>query len=956
MKTKKLIIIDGNALIHRSFHALPPNLKTKDGTLVNAVYGFTSFLLKALLEFKPEYVVLTLDKKGPTFRHEAYDKYKATRVKAPDELYEQIPLVKEVAQALNIPIFELTGYEADDLIGTICHKLKAEKDLLKIIITGDMDTLQLVDKNTEVYTMSRGLNDTVIYNEDQVEARYGLKPSQIIDYKALRGDPSDNIPGVRGIGEKTATELLQKFHDLDSLYRALKKNRATASPRILESLKEHEADAYLSQKLATIHLEAPLKFNLTDINFTDFDLEKVLDIFNRLEFRSLLGKIKDLRGQLSRPLRQNGATKKTGRAEGENYPNHKFQRNHEKNHYYLIENDTDFKNFLKKLKSAKAFTFDVETTSLDPLTCGFLGLSFSWQSGVAYFLSLKIKDKLGNIALKNKTADLFSYQAQVSKAKPAVPKTGNLHPWLKQLAPIFANEKIKKHGHNLKFDSRVLRAQGLIIKGLDFDTMIASYLLNPENRQHGLDSLAFAELGWEKISKKDLLGEGKDKQAWTEVEPARLANYSDEDADYTERLVKIFRNRLKKSDLTSLFNKIEMPLVKVLATMEDWGIKVDPAFLKRLDKKLSLDLSALEKKIHHLAGVKFNINSTKQLKEILFEKLEIPTDNIKKTKTGFSTAEDELNKLWELHPIIPLLKDYRELSKLLSTYVRALPELINPLTGRIHTSYNQTVAATGRLSSNDPNLQNIPTKTEVGRQVRTAFVAAPGYKLVSFDYSQVELRLVADIAGDETMIKAFKDGKDIHTITAGAINDVKLDEVTKKMRNEAKAVNFGIIYGQGPHGLSQGAGIPYFKAKEFIDKYFESYPKIKKFMDQTIKQARRDGYVSTLFGRRRPLPDLNSQVMMLRRAAERMAINTPIQGTAADLIKLAMIKIHQLITDRKDEIRLLLQVHDELIFEIRDDKIKSYGSKIKKIMEEVIKLKVPIRAEFSSGANWGELK
>lgn len=940
MKTKKLIIIDGNALIHRSFHALPPTLKTKDGLLVNAVYGFTSFLLKALLEFKPEYVALTLDKKGPTFRHEAYTEYKATRVKAPDELYEQIPLVKEVADALSIPIFELSGYEADDLIGTICAKLKSEKNLLKIIITGDMDTLQLVDKDTEVYTMSRGLSDTVIYNETKVLERYGLKPDQIIDYKALRGDPSDNIPGVKGIGEKTATELLLEFKDLNNLYRAVKEKNSKIPPKILEKLQEHKAEAFLSQELATINLSAPISFNLEDINFSDFNLDTVLSLFNRLEFKSLLNKIKDLRDQIKPKDKKNELG-------GTDYANEaKFERNSQKLKYHLIDSGTEFNSFLKKLKTVKAFAFDAETTGLDPLRAGLLGISFAWQTGEAYFLSIRTPEKYKTSKTKN---DLFSSQEIKVDNK-------NLHPWLKTLAPIFENPKIKKYGHNLKFDLRVLQAQGLEVNGLNFDTMIASYLINPENRQHGLDALSFSELSWEKISKDDLLGKGKTKISWTDVPNEKLASYSAEDADCTNRLTKIFQKKLKAANLEDLFNKIEMPLVSVLANMENQGIKVDSNFLKKLDKKLGQDLNELEQKIHQMAGQKFNINSTKQLKEILFEKLEIPTDNIKKTKTGFSTAEDELNKLWELHPIIPLLKDYRELSKLLSTYVRALPDLINPLSGRIHTTYNQTVAATGRLSSNDPNLQNIPTKTEIGRQVRTAFVAEKGYKLVSFDYSQIELRIVADIANDPTLIKAFRENKDIHTITAAAINGVTLDEVTKKMRNEAKAVNFGIIYGQGPHGLSQGAGIPYFKAKEFIDKYFLSYPKIKKFMDQTIKLARRDGFVSTLFGRQRPLSDINSQIVMIRKAAERMAINTPIQGTAADLIKMAMIKIYEMIKDKTEEIKLLLQVHDELIFEIRQDKIGFYAPKIKKIMEEVIKLKVPIIAEYGQGDNWGELK
>jgi len=915
-KTKaKLVIIDGNALIHRSFHALPATLRTKKGVLVNAVYGFTSFLLKALNELHPEYVVLTLDKKEKTFRHEAYADYKAKRVKAPDELYEQIPLVKQVATAFNIPIFELSGFEADDLIGTICEKTKKEKNLEKIIITGDLDTLQLINEQTKVYTMSRGLSDSVLYGPAEVKARFNLNPNQIIDYKALRGDASDNIPGVKGIGEKTASDLLVKFKTLDNLYRAVEKNSPKIKPRILGLLKEHKKDAYFSQELATINLNVPLDFSLAKISYSHFDLKNVFQLFSELEFNSLLGKVKELRETLNKEqAASNDQAKMTSGEE-------KFARNTKEFNYQLINDDKKFTTFFNALKKQKTITIDTETSGLDPLTSNLIGLSFSWQAGEAYFV----------IANEHR---------------------------LKKLKPILEDKKIKKYGHNLKFDWRVLKNQNIKLTGLAFDTMIASYLLNPGNRQHSLDSLAFTELGFEKINKKDLAAGQATQLAFDfqSFDPEKLSLYSCEDADFTNRLVKILEKKLNTAGLKKLFTEIEMPLVPILGSMENNGIKLDTKPLTALNKEVSLKISHLEKEIYKLAAEKFNINSTKQLKVILFEKLAIPTNNIKKTKTGFSTAEEELEKLNDLHPIIPLLRDYRELNKLQTTYLKALPTLINPKTGRLHTNFNQTITATGRLSSTDPNLQNIPTRTDEGRKIREAFVAAPGYEFVGFDYSQIELRLAAHLSSDKKMIATFRNGEDIHAATAAEINDVALSEVTKKMRREAKAINFGILYGQGPHGLSQSAGISYTRAKEFIKKYFTIFSNVKKMLDKSIKEAQEKEYTITLFGRKRHLPEINSNIPMIRRGAERMAMNTPIQGTAADLIKLAMVKINQLIDGHEEEIKMLLQIHDELIFEIKKDKLDFYAPKIKAIMEGVIKLQVPIVVEENRGHNWGDLK
>jgi DNA polymerase I len=925
-KRPKLMIIDGHALIHRSFHALPTTLTTKDGTIVNAVYGFTSFLLKAFLEFKPEYVALTLDRKAPTFRHEEFADYKGTRTAAPDELYEQVPIVKEVAKALDIPIFELDGYEADDLIGTITKRAEAETEFESYIVTGDMDSLQLVDARTKVYAMSRGLNDSTTYDEAQVITRYGLKPNQIVDYKALRGDVSDNIPGVKGIGEKTATELLQNFKTLDGVYKATEKNDPKIKPRICELLKTYRDDAYMSQSLATIKRDVKFDLNWDLLKLDTFDVEQATELFIRLEFRSLINKLNLIKGIATDDKKEAA-------------PVDKFERNRRDKKYILISDDKSFSDFLKKLKTVKYFAFDTETSSLDPITAELLGISFSWERDTAYYLDL-------SHGKAQKTADLFSYQKSTEVA----------HPWLEELKPILTDAKIKKCAHNAKFDWRVLKNQGVIVNGLFFDSMLASYLLNPDNRQHSLDATSFRELGWEKISTYDLIGKGKDQISFSQVDPEKIAQYSGEDANCTWLLSDVLSKKLKKENLLKLLDEIELPLTTVLANMEENGILLDAKILKKIEGDLAIRLKKLAKNIYELAGEEFNINSPKQLQTILFEKLKIDTKGIKKTKTGISTADEELEKLLDEHKIISLIQNYRELNKLQSTYVLSLPLLINSKTGRIHTSYNQTIAATGRLSSTEPNLQNIPTRGEEGQKIRSAFVAQKGYKFLGLDYSQIELRLAAHLSGDKKMIKAFRDKEDIHRATAAEINEVELEEVTKQMRYEAKAINFGILYGQGPHGLAQNAKIPYKHAQEFIAKYFEAYPSIRKMIDKSINEARENGYATTIFGRKRYLPELDSNNVMIRRGAERMAINTPLQGTAADLIKLAMINIAEAIKDHDDEIKMLLQIHDELIFEIKEDKIDTWLPKLKDLMENAITLKVPIVVDLAIGDNWGELK
>ena len=786
--------------------------------------------------------------------------------------------------------------------------------------------------------MSRGLSESVTYDEAAVEARYGLKPEQMVDYKGLRGDPSDNIPGVRGIGEKTATELLKEFKTLDELYEAIdtdSKRLEKVKPRILGLLKQYREDAFLSKRLATIKRDVPIDFDLEKVKFGEFDKAELVKLFSELEFKSLLPRVQELGSSVERA---------GGREEEKKEQVDKFTRNKELFKYSLVDSDEDFEKFLVKLKKQKEFVIDTETTSLDPLTTGLLGVSFSWKEGEAYYINFKSH----NAQRTTHNVNLFNFNEKQDE--------GGLErkDWLEKLGPILGDEGVKKYGHNTKFDLRVLENKGMKARGIVFDTMIASYLLNPGSRQHNLDAITFTELGFEKISKEDLLGKGKEKVDFGEVALEKMYIYSCEDADFTFRLVKKLSKELKDNKLEKLFEEIEMPLVYALGQMEDTGIMLDNKFLDELRKNIDKKIKKLEAKIKGLAGMDFNINSTQQLREVLFEKLEIPTNLVSKTKTGLSTAADELAKLKDLHPIIVLIQEYRELNKLSTTYINAFPELVSKKTGRLHTCYNQTVTATGRLSSTEPNLQNIPIRTELGREIRKAFVADKGYKLLSLDYSQIELRLAAHMSGDKRMIEAFQKEEDIHTATAAAINGIGLDEVTPELRREAKAVNFGILYGQGSHGLAQAADISYGRAKEFIEGYFKVYEDVKKYVDESIESAREKGYAETLFGRRRYLPEINSSVVMVRKGAERMAINTPLQGTAADMIKVAMIKIAREI-DWKS-VKMLLQVHDELLFEIEEDKVEKAVKKIKDMMENVIKLKVPIIVDAKVGDNWGEME
>lgn len=915
---EKFIIIDGNAILHRSYHALPP-LKTKKGEMVNAIYGFMMILIKVLHEIKPKYIAVTFDKAAPTFRHKMYEPYKGTRVKVDgiEELYKQMPKLKEIISAFNIPIYELDGFEADDIIGTIARKINIgnnmpyNQEIETIIVTGDLDTLQLVNENTKVYTLKKGLSESIVYDKKEVEERFGgLTPEQMVDYKSLRGDPSDNIPGVKGIGEKGAIDLLKVFRTLENLYKEISSANAEKlvagkkiSPKVLKALIEHKEDALLSKRLATIDKNAPINFRFDDIVWKGFDQKKILELFQEMEFKSLMSRLGDL-----------ALVEKTKKEDI--VPCHN-------GNYKLIESEDDFSELIKNLTIQSQIAIDTETTSIDAMRAELLGISFSWKEGESYYLE--------SSKFKSQSLKIF------------------------ELKNILENEDIKKCGHNIKYDIEILAKEGINVRGVNFDTMIAAYLLNPGERNYGLDNLAFSEFGYQMTPITDLIGKGRKQINMAEVPVDKVCKYSCEDADYTFRLMRRLSSKLEKHKSIKVFEEIEMPLTPVLVEMEQYGVKIDENFLKELHNDFEERKNKIEQKVFSIAGEKFNIASPLQLKEILFDKLKISSKGIRKGKTGLSTAAPELEKMRHLHPIIECIFEYRELSKLISTYVDALPELVNPKTGRVHTSFNQAITATGRLSSSNPNLQNIPIRTELGAKIRKAFIAEKSYKMMSADYSQVELRIIASLANDKKMIEAFRNGADIHTTTAAEIFKVKPEDVTSRMRRQAKAINFGIIYGMGAHGLAESADISYAEAQMFIEEYFNLYKDIKIYLDNILEGARTNGYVETYFGRRRYLPEIASQAPFVRSTAERMAVNHPVQGTAADLMKLAMINLQRKLKSSGLDIKMILQIHDELLFEVKESHIETAKSIIKYEMENAAKLEVPLKVDIGVGENWGEI-
>jgi DNA polymerase I len=912
--SERYMLIDGNALIHRGFHAIP-FLTNKTGEPTNAVYGFTMILLRAIKDLKPTHIACSFDLAGPTFRHEKYAEYKGTRVKAAQELYDQIPRVKEVVRALNIPVFEIEGFEADDVLGTLSNHICTEyKNAEVMIVTGDLDSLQLVNKCVKIYTLRKGLTDTAVYDEAAIKERYGLKPKQMIDYKALRGDPSDNIKGVAGIGDKGAMQLIQDFESIDNLYTQIHAGKTgdKIKPRILELLKDQEEQARFSYDLSKIVLDVPLAIDVPAYEFSTDHMKPLLELFKKLEFNSLVDKLpKNYIGEGKAAAPENSDAQELSVTTEDSW----------ENNYTLVDTVEYLDTVVATLKKQREFVLDTETTGLNPVTARLVGISISFKEGEGYYIP-----------------------AQVALSSP-------------EFIAILQSD-VPKIGHNIKYDYLVLQNEGVTLGGVDFDTMIASYLLNAGTRQYSLDALSFNELGHQMQPIEELIGKGKTAITMDQVDPEKVSWYACEDADATLRLKNIYGPELEKQELKKLFTDLEMPLVEVLAAMERWGIKVDIGLLETLSLQAEKQIHATEKEIFKLAGQEFNIGSPKQLKEILFDSLGLFSPDNKRTKTGLSTAAGELEKMVDQHPIIPQILQYRELTKLQSTYLIALPKIVNPATGRIHTNYNQTIAATGRLSSTDPNLQNIPIRGNgLGAEVRKAFVASEGYTLLSLDYSQVELRVVAHIAQDQAMLVVFNKNEDIHTTTAMAVFDVPKDKVTADMRRDAKVVNFGILYGLSSFGLSSRIGeVGRSEAKDFIDAYFKAYPQVKAYLEATKLEVREKGFVKNPLGRVRKFPEIKSSQFFIRAAAERAAINFPIQSLAADIIKVAMVDIHKVLKGKGDEIRMLLQVHDELVFEVKDEKTEYWMGQLKPMMEEAIKLSVPITVEAKAGKNWGDME
>lgn len=885
---KKLILIDSNALIHRAYHALPP-LTTKKGELVNAVYGFTSVLLNVLNRFQPDYIAAAFDLKEPTFRHKEFKEYKATRIKAPDDLYEQIPRVKQIVEAFNIPIIEKEGYEADDLIATFARRTeKLYPEVEIIIVTGDLDALQLVNGKINVFALRKGVSDSKLYDEKAVRERYGLEPGQMIDYKGLRGDTSDNLPGVKGIGEKTAAELLRKYKTIEGVY----KNLPEIKEGIRKKLEKDKLQAFFSKRLARLVDNVPVDFDIEKCRAEDFNRVKVINLLRELEFFSLLRRLPGY----------------------ENYVKDVQEESGEKREAMKIEWRKAKTGEISQIKSPTSVVTDGE-----------------------------IGEALKGIAVSSDPKSAF-YVSEIDG----------------KIKEVLGNKKIKKIGHDLKREWRILDAAGIKLEGIDFDVQLAAYLLN-----------SGTVLAWEDLVFQELkvMVEKDDKKAGQATfvfrEDEKHAKRLCERAVYNFILKKKLEKKLeevshqqisegKGKTIKDLFEKLEMPLIRVLAQLEKTGIKINPVVLRGISAKLDRRVEKLEKEIQKLAGKNFNVNSSIQLREVLYEKLRIPTKDIKKGKTGFSTASSELQKIKNLHPIINKIEEYRELFKLKTTYLDRLPNLADEKS-RIHTTFNQAVTATGRLSSSEPNLQNIPIRTELGQLIRTAFEAEEGYKLVSADYSQIELRIVAHLSGDVRMITTFLSGEDIHTATAARVNKVEIDKVTDRMRRAAKALNFGIIYGMSVFGFSQSAGVSQDEAKEFIRKYFENYPQAAQFLEEVKVLAREKGYVETELGRRRYLPEINSTNVQLRNQAERMAVNMPIQGLAADIIKLAMIEANKLINQKYPQARMILQVHDELLFEVSEENVEEFAKDIKVVMESVYKLSVPLVVEVRIGDNWGEI-
>jgi len=881
-----LYLVDGTALAYRSHFAFIRNpLVNSKGRDTSASFGFVTALLRLIQENEPEYMAVAFDRPEPTFRKQKFEEYKATREKAPEEMVSQFPVIKEMTEALGVPVLELAGFEADDLIGTAA-RIAEERGLDVRIVSGDKDMMQLVTPRTVIYDISKRGGPEVI-DASGVEEKFGVPPERVVDVLGLMGDSSDNVPGVPLVGPKKAAQLIQKH---GSLERVLEMAPAGKKSKTAENLVEYADQARLSKDLVTIDTHAPMELDIERLHPDRQDKETLHRIFDELEFTSLRDEIA---GDTAQPAETAG--------------------------YELLAGE-DLPEALQAMRKAGFMVFDTETTSLDPYSAEMVGIAFSWKAHEA------------------------AYVPWSDAVKEAV-------------KPLLEDASLKKGGQNVKYDAQVLRTHGIEVKNLAFDTMIASYLLEPGRGNHNLDTMALRHLGVRKTPTEELIGKGKKQITMAEVDVETVAEYAAEDADCTFRLVEFFRPQLEEQKLRRLFDEVEMPLVPVLLDMERAGVALDVPYLKEMSGELEDIAARLVGEIHELAGEEFNVKSPKQLGPILFDKLEIQKGSRKrprKTKTGAYSTDAQTLEAYAEHPIVAKLLEYREVTKLKSTYIDALPQMVHASDGRIHSSFNQTVAATGRLSSQDPNLQNIPVRTELGRRIRRAFVAEKGCKLMSADYSQIELRLMAHLSGDPGLIDVYERGGDVHAETAARMFDVPLDEVTRDQRNSAKAINFGILYGMGPQRLSRDLKISMDEGRAFLEAYFREFPKVPEFQKQAVERARELGYVTTLLGRRRAIPEVHSGDPGVRAQAENMAKNTPVQGTAADLIKVAMIRIHARLRDEGFSTRMILQVHDELVFEAPEEEWERAGALVRSEMEGALDLRVPLVAEVGIGDNWLE--
>ena len=926
---KRLVLIDGHALAYRAYFGMPDTFSTHKGEKTNAVYGFTNMILAVWREYEPDYFIVTFDK-GDTFRHEMYAEYKGTREKMPDDLASQIARIEQLVRAFNMPVYTKDGYEADDLLGTLAAQA-ADQNIETLIVSGDRDIFQIIGPHTKVVYPGRSFNDREVYDEAAVEKRYGLPPNKLVDLKAMVGDSSDNIPGVKGIGEKGGAKLLQKYGTLDGIYDHLDEI-AKGQRAKLEADREN---AYLSQKLGRIIIDVPeVELKLAAGRTTDFDLVEVANLFVALEFNTIFNRIP---GAPADKSPQDIATIQIDLPAGPIPPD---------GEYTTITNETQLAVLVADLQASDRLCVDVETDSTDEIQTNLVGIAITPTAERGYYIPV------GHISLRQ--ASLLDEVKETTTGAQLALETVQA-----ALVPILADPGITKYMHNAKFDITVLQRHGMPVAPPIYDTMVAAWLTNNSPlAKHGLKDLTLERLNIQMTPISDLIGKGKSQITMAEVSIEQATPYACADVDMTLRLAEQIAQPLAADErLGHIFNEIELPLIYLLKDMELAGITVDAGVLKELSNTFSARLKELVEAIYQEAGKTFNINSTQQLSDILFKHLGLPTAGLKKTKSGhYSTAAGVLESLAGQHTVIDLILEYRSLSKLQSTYVDALPKLINPHTGRIHTNYNQIGISTGRLSSVDPNLQNIPIRTAEGRAIRRAFVAQPGWKLVAADYSQVELRIMAHMADDPGLKEAFARDEDIHAATASVVLAVPLSDVSSDQRRIAKTVNFGLAYGQGAFGLAQTTGLSQEEARAFIDTYFANFPGVKRYIDETKQMAAEQGYVETLLGRRRDFSRLAEMSGPMRARAEREAINMPIQGTAADIMKLAMIHLYQALQTQQLKSRMLLQVHDEIILEVPEDELAVVVPLVRQTMAEAYTLSVPLKVDVEVGQNWLEME